>query len=579
MTKSLQKLIACLLIAALLAGCGTAADSVRSYAQPTPTATAAPSETQTRENVSFSDMEYERPDIDRMRAEMDDLLYGVDVGRPADEMVEAYEKLQDEYAHADSMMSLAYLMYAFEVTEPYYKNEYAYLQSELSALDIDMTDVSISLFDSSSEARELAEESFGKDYVETVYEEESLNDESIQDLLDAEEAQTLIYDELIATFTLLDNGKRWTLDEILGDMTLDYDSFYRLYDAYCAALNESAGEIFLKQLEIRNQIAQKMGYGSYAAYCYDCYERDYTIGDAQKLQNAVKKYIVPVFVAANARNDTYDLYGASFDEQTFLSQFRTATNDFSPLTGEAFAYMSTNDLCDLTVDSHKMGGSFTTYISDYRAPFIFSQWTGSASDITTVIHEFGHFTSYYLNAASGYSASDSLDLAEVDSQALTLLMTDYYGLFYGDLAKLAETDLLIDCMYSLVSGCMEDEFQQTIYQNPDMTLDEINALYKELAVEYGLDDVYGYQGTEWVLISHTFQTPMYYISYAIGMVPSLELYEELQTNPEAAKAAYFSIVQRTQYAKFRTVVEENGLSDVFSEATIREIGSLLNQYT
>ena len=43
----------------------------------------------------------------------------------------------------------------------------------------------------------------------------------------------------------------------------------------------------------------------------------------------------------------------------------------------------------------------------------------------------------------------------------------------------------MDAMYSLLSGCMEDEFQQEIYENPNMSLDEMNALYRKLAEEYG----------------------------------------------------------------------------------------------
>ena len=111
-----------------------------------------------------------------------------------------------------------------------------------------------------------------------------------------------------------------------------------------------------------------------------------------------------------------------------------------------------------------MSGSFTTYISDYSAPFIFSWWTGEPTDITSVLHELGHFTSYYYNATVGYSAADSLDLAEVDSQALVLLLIDDYDAFYGKQADEAAQDVLLDAMYSLLSGCMEDEFQQTIYQ-------------------------------------------------------------------------------------------------------------------
>jgi M3 family oligoendopeptidase len=337
------------------------------------------------------------------------------------------------------------------------------------------------------------------------------------------------------------------------------------------------GTLFLEQVEIRRQIASRIGYDDYAAYCYDLYGRDYSTADVEVLQQAVKDHIVPVFIEANYRNDTYDLAEAEFDEQEFLAALEIAAADFSPMLDESLQYMLRNDLYDFSASTDKMNASFTTYISDYEAPFIFSEWYGSSDDILTVLHELGHFTNYYQNAAVGYAASDILDLAEIDSQALVLLLIDYYDSFFGKLSDEAEADVLIDAMYALISGCMEDEFQQTIYKNPDMTLDEINALYKALAVEYGLDEIYGYEGTEWVLISHTFQTPMYYISYAVSMVPALELFEEYQRDPEAALEAYFAILNRDQYANLQTVLSENGLEPVFSEATIKRIAALLER--
>ncbi len=586
MKKNVTKLLLWILITVLSAtvcfACDEAPDTVRSSVGETPQNVTSNSEydrKSNRDDVTFTEMTYERPDIDGMRAQMDDLRDGIDRGKPADEMIAAYETLRAEYAHADSMLSLAYLLYAFDVTEPYYRNEYSYLQTELSILDADMESVSIELFESSGEAEQLARESFGEGYVETILSDDFGSEESVQELLDAEEQKTLQYDELNATYTLLDNGTRWTLDAIFNDPSLDYDEYYRLYNAYCAGLNESAGKIFLEQLKIREQIARRLGYDNYAAYCYDAYGRDYSLADAVSLQQAVKRYIVPVFVEANYRNDTYDLADAEFDEQEFLSKLETAAADFSPMLDESLQYMLRNNLYDFSVSTNKMDTSFTTHISDYNAPFIFSEWGGHSDDILTTLHELGHFTNYYHNAEVGYSASDNLDLAEIDSQALVLLMIDYYDSFFGKLSDEAVADVLIDAMYSLISGCMEDEFQQTIYKNPDMTLSEINALYQELAVEYGLDEVYGYEGTEWVLISHTFQTPMYYISYAVSMVPALELFEESQSDPVAARAAYFAILNRDQYAQLQSVLLENGLAPVFSEATIKRIATLLEQRT
>lgn len=522
-------------------------------------------------------MVYQRPDLDEIRAKIDDLESDISRGKSAEELFSAYEAIQADYAHADSMLSLSYLLYALDVTESFYQKEYAFLQSALGTLDSEMETVSVHLFDSSDRAKALCEEKLGVFYVDSILNGKDLGDANIQDLLDQEEQQTLQYDQLSATYTLLDNGRKWTLSEIESDPSLDYDEYIRLYNAYCAGFNEKAGAIFLDQLAVRSQIAQNLGYSDYAAYCYDFYGRDYTMDDAKNLHEAVKRYIVPVFIEANSKGTSYDLADAEFDQKAFIESLRTVAADFSPLLNESVSYMIDNGLYDFSVSANKMDGSFTTYISDYKAPFIFSWWTANATDITTVLHELGHFTNYYLNPAVGYSAADNLDLAEIDSQALVLLMIDYYDAFYGKLAKDATRDVLIDAMYSLISGCMEDEFQQTVYRTPGMTLEQINAYYQQLAVEYGLDEVYGYTGTEWVLISHTFQTPLYYISYAVSMVPALELYELSHDDPAGARNAYFNIVQRAPSDQLEDVLEKNGLSSVFADATMQQIAALLEK--
>ena len=564
-----------------LCACGIGSDSITSSAGGTaPKATynvpALPDIT--HEDVTLADMTYERPDIDGMTAAMDDLQDGIRQGKDAAEMIASYQTLQAQYSHADSMLSLVYLLYAFDVTDDFYRDEYAYLQSSLSELDATMQAVSASLFESSGEAQELAKESFGEGYVDAILHDDLYDDATIQDLLDQEEQLTLEYDNLTATFSLLDNGTRWTYADIMNDVSLSNEEYYRLYDAYCAALNAQAGVIFQEQVSIRTEIASRLGYSNYSTYCYETYGRDYTPGDARTLHAAVKQYIAPIFIKATERNDTSDLSAATFDEDAYFSALSSVSNEFSVLLAEPVTYMLQNRLYDVTDSDVKMDSSFTTYIADYRAPFIFSAWTGYSDDVATMMHEMGHFTNYYHNAEVGYSAGDSLDLAEVDAQALVLLLFDEYEQFYGDLADQARTVALIDAMYALLSGCMEDEFQQDVYENPNMSLDEMNALYASLADEYGLQEVYGYQGSEWVLISHTFQTPMYYISYAASMVPALELFDLAQSDKEAAKAAYFNIVMREPYETLGDVLARNGLDPVFSQETIAQIADILETY-
>lgn len=575
-------LLLTLALVMLLSSCASGGDTIISssnYAPQSDTYSAPVRPDITHEDVTISDMTYQRPDIDGMRAAMKDLRDGIKHGKDATELISAYEQIQQMYNNADSMLALIYLRYAFDVTDTSIREEYAYLQSALYELDAEMETVSIALFESSGEVRELAEQAFGEGFVDAVVNDDMFDDQTIQSLLDQQEQLTLDYDNLRATFTMLDNGTRWTYESIQSDTSLSREEYERLYDAYCAQLNEKAGAIFLQQMPIRIEIAKRLGFADYTTYCYENYGRDYSPDDARTLHSAVKEHIVPVFVKAMLNRDTAALSAAVFEEDAFFSALSSASVAFSPLLSESVTYLLKNRLYDLRVSSVKMDASFTTYISNHRAPFIFSSWGGGAENIATMLHELGHFTNYYHNAEVGYSAGDNLDLAEVDAQALVLLLFDDYELFYKDLAEQARSKELLDAMYALVTGCMEDEFQQEIYGHPGMTLDEINALYARLAVEYGLADVYGYQGTEWVLITHTFKYPLYYISYAASIVPALELLEIASSDPTAARNAYFNILLRESYVSLGEVLEKNGLAPVFSQDTIANIANMLKEYT
>ena len=563
------------LAAALLAaGCDllpgrTDADA----AQPTPVVIKA----STHENIRFADMAFAVPDTDAITARIDALYARIDEGAPVEQLVTEFRDIQEAYARACSMRELAYVHYAMDVTDAAWQTAYLSLSSRLTALDFDLADLAIALFQSSDAAESAARAAFGDSYVDGVYSDEAMNTDAIEDDLAAEQALIQQYDVLQSTFTYAFQGHDWTIDDIIQDTTLDSNAFYQLYDAYYAAFNSAAGSVFVEQLAVRHRIAQKLGYGSYAAYRYDLYGRDYTVTDAKALQAAVKRYIVPVYIDANnGENDAQlTLYGMRFDETAFFTAFGAAVTDLAPESGEAYAYMMRNGLIDTAVSDKKMDSNFTTYLSASDAPFTLMQWQGDWQSTGTVMHEFGHYLNYYVNPPKSWADSDSLDLAEIDSQAMQLLLTKYFGSFYGDLAGAAEKSLLLDCMYAMITGCLEDEFQQEVYAHPSWTLPEINACYRQLADEYGLTELYGYTGAEWTQILHTFQTPMYYISYAVSMVPALEIYAMSKEDHSAAEAVYFHIMNRAPYASFRTVVSENGLSDVFDENTIKRIADML----
>lgn len=523
------------------------------------------------ENVSFSNMVYTRPDVDQLEEDLNTLLEDVNSGayNPST-LLTHYEAVKAAYDEADSQMSLAYLLYAFDVTVDDYKEEYDFLANKLTDLDLLMTDVSIALLEN-DETQVWTKQAWSKDYVDAVYAGEALNSEEIQDLVAEELQLTFDYDELLASFVYKENGKEYTVDDIVAA------SDWEMYDRYTAKLNKEAGALYLKLLKNRNEQSQKLGFGSYAAYMYEAYGRDYSVTDAKALQQVVKEYLAPLY-SDQLLSHYYEILALddetySFDE--YLPKLQAAMQSFSPYTQESLDYLLQNDLYDFTVNANKMEGSFTTYFADFKAPFIFSQWEGSSGNLSTAIHEFGHFTNYYHNAASGWSSGDSLDLAEVDSQGLELLMMKNYESFYGENAEAARANMLLNGLYAILSGCMEDEFQQTIYENPDMTLAEMNETYLRLSKEYALGDLYGYIGTEWVMIPHTFQSPMYYISYAVSMLAALEVWQLSETDYDAGRKAYLTILMREEYAPLRETVQNAGCSDPISADTVKTLAQVL----
>ena len=79
------------------------------------------------------------------------------------------------------------------------------------------------------------------------------------------------------------------------------------------------------------------------------------------------------------------------------------------------------------------------------------------------------------------------------------------------------------------------------------------------------------------MIPHTFQSPMYYISYATSMVMALELWELGQADFDAAREAYLSVLQRPFYSGFRELAQGIGLDDPLAPEAVTKIASALEQ--
>ena len=520
-------------------------------------------------DVVFSDLPDEVPNISLEIARTEELLFRIDRGELSGKRAaKALSERTNAYRNICTAASIAYVRYCLDVTDAVRKKAYDLMSVQLDTWNGLLIEAE----------RKLASDpalkgSYSEAGLMRLEKADSLHDPSIRPLAARERELIGAYETLASTFTVSDGGREWTAEEILSDPSLTYEAFMDLYEAYQRAYNTASGAIFLELIDVRNRIARICGYPSYAEYGYASYNRDYSAQDAQRLAERIRQTIVPLFSDMQA-----EYYGAwmrlccgTFYRDASLPRIQTAATRILEELSEPWTYMVEHQMFDLENTNNRMQGSYTTYFPSYGAPFLFSSWDDSYSMPTTLLHEFGHYASYYFNGEDAFGC-ESMDLAEADSQGLEMLAISQYDLLYGALSDAAETVSLFNALYVVISGCMEDLFQQYAYHTDGVTTEMLNREYERLCDAFGLKDL-GLSALSWTEVPHTFQQPMYYISYCAGMLAALELYGE----GERAADAYSAILHRDKDAEFRTLMMQIGLSDPIDPDTVDAVAEIVKQ--
>ena len=509
--------------------------------------------------TAFWDMVLSYPDPDEVISALDRALVAAEEDDDPRAGRAVYEGQLKAYNALVSATSLAYVRYCQDITDADRAAEYGRLNGALYGIQHRLARLEKALMDRWGYHREK-----GAAYAASLDRLSRQNGDDVQALRDQEDALCRQYERLDNEYRLTYRGRTWSVAELMADEDLTLQDFLEALDLYQAGKNRAAGQVFLELMSLRKRMARAGGYGSYAASQYEAFGRAYDPDQALTAAGIVKQVFAPLYARLRERceNDLRYLSGAAFPEDQFIAAMARAVEQATPGAGEAWRYMLALGLYDSAPSEKKLHGSFTTYIAAYRCPFLFTQWKEDASSAFTVIHEFGHFLSYYLNPEGTYYGAENLDLAEMDAQGFELLMLESYDALFGRYAQAARLCHLTNALYAILSGFMEDEFQQRAYALKDPTVEDLNRLYGQVAAEYGFDRLFGYGGREWTEIGHTFQFPFYYVSYGVSMLGAMALAQQ-------GHGAYGRVLRR----KAGTTLQEAVGRDVLAEDTIRELAA------
>lgn len=514
----------------------------------------------------FKTIDYKRPEVDKIIEDMDYTKTLMNEHYASQDVLASYQLNMEAIMQFDTMNTYMQILYNQDLNNKEYKEECQYLTDNYYKIDQQMNTLTSLMIDSSY--KEAFEKEYSSTFIERFHESKKHNHEQLEQLIQKENILIQDYETAsVYPYFVSFKGQEVTLDEL--DYT-DPDvntAYYQIYQQK----NKACGDIYVELVKTRQEIAKLLGYSHYGEYSYESLNRDYTLEDAKRLSSQVKQVLSPLYITYKQR-----IKKTSTDYPTSTKALQILQNaletEFSSKMLEAYQFMLDQQLYIIDNQRSMKNAAFTTLLASYQAPFMFVN-TQSFKDPSTLFHEFGHFYNYYCSPTLNWNDHNNLDLAEIHSQALELLMLPYYDYLYTNDAQYFKEKQILNALLSILQGCAEDEFSQAVYQLEDPTLEKINALHANIYNQY-----LGYPvELEWVDISHHFETPFYYISYATSSFSALEIWALSLENREQALQSYEKLNQYTFNCEYLNTLEEVGLSSPFQENQVNKIVEILKK--
>lgn len=553
------------------------------------TLTGCQQEARTPTDQHFSQVEYQRPDgqsvvqlIGKAQQQaQDDLL---PLG-----LLHSLRKIGDATEDYYSMMTIAQIRNYADVNDTFYSAEMEYLDTWDARIQSEYNQ----LFKMIQQSRfqSMTREIYGSSGAEDMQMSAQSSSKEILSLQEQEkklEAQ-YYYEYAQATVTTPEGEVLFSSLEPQGQ-TAYYSQFIDRY-------NQTLGTLYLELVSLRDQMAQLLGYDSYTEVAdLNMHRSSYTREQIQQFRELLKQTLVPVYGGylkdfyRRAENQTSAGYVYLMGEPSptpqgdwkdTLERFSQVFSQMALETGECYEYLLSHGFIDAQPSQTKANVTFSTLIYSLNTPFLFANMDGSENDVYSISHEFGHCFAIWEQLKRGSrSEGRSMDVCEIHSQAMQMMTLPYYEAFYGEDADVARRYDVFTIVSGILTAALNDEFQEQIYQQPQMTVDQLNELYLELALEYGLVVESPYSDLEtfskgWFTTNQYFDTPFYAIDYSLSGCVALEFLQRSMEDSQGALDTYLQLVRQDAGYDFLTVLEKTGLQSPFSEEQLVELSELL----
>lgn len=550
--------------------------------------------------MKFSEMKYERLDVVSMGEQYDSLTKAIKDANNAETVFDALEKHEKLLSNFGTMSNLAYIRHSVNTEDKFYDDENAYYDENGPVLQEKTTDFMLALM--ASPYKKDVEAKYGSLMFKNLEMELKCFSPEIIPLLQKENKLVSDYQKLIASAQIDFNGEKLNISQ-LGVYKVDKDREVRkkAFEAeggFYMSHGDTLDEIFDQLVKVRTEIARKLGFNNFTELGYMRRTRNcYTPEMVKVFREQVKKDLVPVVSAIKKEQansigvDSLKLY----DDTTFylngnpkpcgtaediLAAGKQMYEEMSPEANEFINFMYDNELLDVKAKKGKAVGGYCTGLPDYKAPFIFSNFNGTAGDVDVLTHEAGHAFADYMvrNFELEESKNPTMESCETHSMSMEFFAWPWLDLFYKDDVKRARITHLKGTLIFIPYGCIVDEFQHIVYDNPELTPAQRHEAWAELERQYrpyidmtGIP-FYG-DGRGWQRQLHIYHYPFYYIDYCLAQTVALEFHLLAQKDYKEAWSRYMKFVNKGGTQTFVELCKTADMKTPFEEGVLKQIGT------
>lgn len=547
----------------------------------------------------FADIPYKRPDVQAMCQRMESLTARMQSAGSAEEAAQVMLEADALTLELHDIQSVASIRYTQDTRDAFYVGEQDYFAGAMPAFSDKLTDLQRAML--ASPFRAELEQRFPKvAFVNAEIAAQTISPQ-VLDLLEAEEKLAVEYQQVLGSVMVHFDGQELPAPK-MAIYTQSADRAVRraAYEALGQALGQKAeafDSIYDKQVALRTQVAKKLGFDNFIQLGYLRMNRNsYGPEEVASFRRQVKRELVPL--VQQLRRDQavrLGLDGLKFydvdvlrpggnprpikTEEALYDIGVQMYRDMKPETAEMIDKMDSSATFDLYSRPGKMAGGYCAFLAGEKVPFIFANFNGTADDVEVFTHEGGHaFQAHVCRDDELVSMTQpTLETCEVHSMGMEFLTWPYLDRFYGEAADVAKVIHLINALYFIPYGCLVDEFQHTVYANPDMTPEERNRAWAELELEYFPDmdydglPFYG-EGRRWQRQLHIYTNPFYYIDYCLAQSCALQILDVIQTKGwDAAWEQYRAFAGLGGKLTFTQLLENAGMKVPFVDGALKGI--------